>query len=260
MILHITNGDNTGGTLQEIFPHGTVLPWRDSLTDGPAPPGLSLEAFSEVRASFLAGFSGQSPSATWAEFQARNDLLARHSEFSETVLWFEHDLYDQLQLLQLLTWFQNRPANLTLVQSSDYLGVIPAHQLAALFPMRQPVSRRQLDLAAAAWQAFCSPDPRALESFLEKDAALPYLAAAIERLCEEFPWVDDGLTRTERTIARLRATGITQPAQLFHEFSKAENPLWMGDTSFFRILNGARDRDAGWLWDSTRRRLVRRPS
>lgn len=260
MILHITNGDSAAVRLQKLFQHDTVLPWRDSLADGPVPPGLTLEDLSTVRAGFLASWSGRPLAAVLTELQARDALLARHADFSETVLWFEHDLYDQLQLLQILNWLDGCTCNLTLAQSGGYLGVIPLRDLAALFPERQPVSREQFELASAAWRAFCSPDPRALESFLEKDDALPYLAAAIERFCEEFPWMEDGLTRTERTIARLRAEGISDPRDLFAAFSKTDEPRCMGDSSFFRILEGARDRGSAWLWDSTRRRFVRRPS
>jgi hypothetical protein len=260
VILHITNGDCAAVRLQELFQHDTVLSWRDSLTDGPVPPGLTLEEFSSVRAAFLASWSGHPLDAVLTEMRARDAMLARHADFSETVLWFEHDLYDQLQLIQILNWFDGRTCNLSLAQSGDYLGVISLQHLAALFPERKPVSSARLELASAAWCAFCSPDPRTLESFLENNDALPYLGAAIERLCEEFPSVDDGLTRTERTIARLRAGGITSPNELFGAFSKTEEPLWMGDASFFRILKGARDRSPDWLWDSTRRRFVRRPS
>jgi hypothetical protein len=260
VILHITNGDSAAVGLQKLFPHDTVLSWRDSLTDGPVLPGLTLEQLSSFRAAFLASWSGRPLNSVLTEMQARDAMLARHADFSETVLWFEHDLYDQLQLIQILNWFDGRACNLSLAQSGDYLGVISLQQLAALFPERKPVSRAQFELASAAWRAFCSPDPRALESFLEKDDALPYLASAIERLCEEFPWAEDGLTRTERTIARLRAGGITSPNELFAAFSKTEEPLWMGDDSFFRILEGARDRGPDWRWDSTRRRFVRRPS
>jgi len=260
VILHITNGDSAGFELQKLFPQDTVLTWRDSLTDGPVPQGLTLEAFSITRADFLAGWS-ETPAATvLAELQERNALLARHTDFSETVLWFEHDLYDQLQLIQILDWYNGRGVNLTLAQSNDYLGVMPLAAIAKLFPLRQPVSRRQFELASAAWSAFTSPDPRELERFLDQDAALPYLAAAIKRFCEEYPWTEDGLTRTERTIARLRADGITDPRELFVAFSKTEDPLWMGDDSFFRILEGARDRGSDWMWDSTRSRFAHRPS
>lgn len=259
-ILHVTNGDSAAGELRTLFPGDAVLPWRDSLTDGPLPPGLDLEEFSLERAGFLAHWSGMPPATVLAEMNARNSLLARHAGFSETVLWFEHDLYDQLQLIQILDWFRGRRANLKLLQAHDYLGELPAKSLAALFPLRQAVTQAQLDLASSAWQAFRSPDPRALEPLLEHRQELPFLAGAIGRLCEEFPWVSDGLTRTERTVARLRAEGITGRGELFVAFCRTEEPRWMGDSSFFRILDGARDRAPGWLWDSTRRRFVRRPS
>ncbi len=37
------------------------------------------------------------------EFQRRDEQIRRAGDFDEVVLWFEHDLFDQLQVLQVLT-------------------------------------------------------------------------------------------------------------------------------------------------------------
>lgn len=265
MILHITNGDSAADTLAKLFPHDTILSWNDVLHDGPVPPGLNLDQLSEVRARFIADCGWAPYEKALADFRRRDSLLARYAEFSETVLWFEHDLYDQLQLIQILDLFRDQlklghDLNLSLVQASDYLGSMPLHKVGELFPGRQTVTREQLELAADAWHAFRADDPRGLESFLEQDEALPYLGAALERYCEEFPWIDDGLTRTQRTIRLLQSAGITDPRQLFRAVTQTEDPIWMGDSSFFLVLEGRLPPERKWLWDSTRRRFSPRPS
>ena len=40
-----------------------------------------------------------------ADFAARDAVLSAHSGFDRIELWFEHDLYDQLQLVQVLAFF-----------------------------------------------------------------------------------------------------------------------------------------------------------
>ncbi len=244
--------------LKQLWPAHAVLPWRDVLHDGPLLP--SLEELSPRRAAFLAGLGWATPEALLEEFQQRDAMLARYGEFEETVLWFEHDLYDQLQLVQLLHWFAERPARLSLVQAETYLGPLQQEELATFFAQRQAVSAAQLELGSRAWLALCSADPRALEPFLEPRTELPFLPAALRRYCEDYPWLDDGLTRTERTIAALRARGLSDRGELFRAFSKQEDPLWMGDETFYLHLEGRLRRETPWRWDVTRRRFVLRPS
>jgi hypothetical protein len=110
-------------------------------------------------------------------------------------------------------------------------------QLAALFPARQPLSAAQLALARAAWNAFRSPDPTAIERLLEEDTdALPYLRSALERHLEEFSAVEDGLSRTERQILEAVAGGESAPRALFKAYYRREERPFMGDWSFFACM------------------------
>ena len=34
--------------------------------------------------------------------------IERHESYGELIMWFEHDLFDQLNLVQLLTWIRAR--------------------------------------------------------------------------------------------------------------------------------------------------------
>ena len=52
------------------------------------------------------------------------------------MLWFEPDLFDQLQLLQVLSQIRPETA-VELVQADDYLGRMDAAGLEALWPARR---------------------------------------------------------------------------------------------------------------------------
>ena len=39
------------------------------------------------------------------DFIERDNVLKSYGEYARVILWFEHDLYDQLQILQILNWF-----------------------------------------------------------------------------------------------------------------------------------------------------------
>src|SRR6185503_6202187 len=122
-VLHITNGDAVLAGFRAGGIGGEQLAWRDSLHDGPVPWTDTLEELSEVRARALAAFGWGAYVEVRAAFARRDAALRRCGEHREVVLWFEHDLYDQLQLLQILAWFARHGsggAKLSLIQVSDW--------------------------------------------------------------------------------------------------------------------------------------------
>ena len=103
--LHITNGDSAANILKESTIRGDVLPWRDPMHHGPFPADLDLASLSKVRARYLAG-PGFDAAEVERDFQLRDEHLRGATQYDRIVLWFEHDLLDQLQILQLLDWFR----------------------------------------------------------------------------------------------------------------------------------------------------------
>jgi hypothetical protein len=96
---------------------------------------------------------------------------------------------------------------------------------AELFARRSRVTDEQLAEGRAAWSAFTAPDPVQLERV--PCSHLRFLGAALRRQLEEFPWMDDGLSRTEREIlAALRALPLTL-AEIFGRVR--EEPAFLGD-------------------------------
>lgn len=100
--LHICNGDSASHTLNASSIPGDVLPWRDVLHDGPVPSNFSLEELSEIRARYLASSTAFAFESIRRDFDVRDAHLQNAATYDEVMLWFEHDLYDQLQLIQLL--------------------------------------------------------------------------------------------------------------------------------------------------------------
>src|SRR5262245_38420464 len=117
-----------GGVLQHAvrdgrIAAGQVLPWRDVLHEGPVPGALSLDELSRRRARFIveAGW-WDDLAAVEKDFRERDAVLKATARHDEVVLWFEHDLYDQLQLIQILDWFVAHPvAKLSLICEAEYV-------------------------------------------------------------------------------------------------------------------------------------------
>jgi hypothetical protein len=239
--LVITNGDAAGELLRRTLLGSEVLPWRDVLHEGPVPLTATLEDLTAGRIEYLAGAGGGEIGAIEFELTSRDRGLAVSGEFDRVVLWFEHDLYDQLQLLQVLDWFADHPrkaGTLLLVQVDDYIGRLEPDALSDFAATARPVSQAHLDLARRAWAALRQPTPEAWAELLAKNtAALPFLRPAILRMLEELPG-PDGLTRTERQmLAVIEADESITALGLFVAVQKMEDAEFMGDWSFWRLLD-----------------------
>jgi len=239
-MLHVTNGSVALSRLHDAGVPGRIVPWDDVLHEGPVPAGLDAAALRRTRAEFLAINWGD-VAAIERSLADRDAALAEAMGGEEIVLWFEHDLYDQLQVLQVLDQLQGVPAvgrssgaRVTAILADDYLAAQSDEQLAAWFASRQPLGPGQAAAAAEAWARFRAPDPTGLAAF-EHPGAWPALRSSLRRHLEQFPAVSDGLSRTERqTLAAV-----------------AESPLTVRDA--FRAANHAVEDavfmgDAGWWW------------
>ena len=248
-MLHVTNGDSVVTSFTEGRIPGTYLPWRDVLHDGPVPARSSLEATSDVRAAYHAGSINSPDYETWrAGFAQRDRTLASFHDHDELVLWFEHDLYDQLQLLQILDWLGTQDLSrgrVSLIQIGEHpevpnfqgLGELTGAQLAALMPTRKPVTERQLAIGRETWRDFCADDPTALAAIAQRhEPEMPFLSPALIRLLEEYPSAHDGLTRTERQLLNVIAAGTTKRKALWRASQQFETSCW-GDLSVYLRLD-----------------------
>jgi len=213
--LHITNGDCAGDMLQEADGiDGEVLCWRDLLHNGPvlSEPELNREA----RISFLTDLLVNSdldiddPKALITkDFTERDQVLSRVAGFDEIVLWFEHDLYDQLQLLDVCQHLYSNVdqlPKLSIICIDDHpavpffhgLGNLTPDMLVGLYPERQPLTVEQLSVATDIWTAFTAGYPDGLAEFAAKPVeGWPYIQKALRRFCCEYPALETGLTLTQ---------------------------------------------------------------
>lgn len=240
-VLHITNGDSAVNLIAEAGVSGIILPWRDVLHDGPVPLTSTLAELSQVRAGFIAACGWGEYSKIFEEFQGRDKILEEIESFMRVTLWFEHDLYDQLQLLQILdltSKFNRINVPFTLICTNQYLGMLTPEAILALREHEQPVTGRQFELAIRAWSAFRDSSPERWYELMHEDtSALPFLGDAVVRLLEEYPSRKNGLSRTEQQALTLIAAGEQQPGKLFAENQQLERQIFMGDASFFNRLN-----------------------
>jgi hypothetical protein len=217
--------------LRETALGGVALSWDDVLHVGPL--AFDPTESNRVRAAFLAAHGWGEADAIERELARRDALLARAvGEEHSIVLWFEHDLFDQLQLLQILSAIDAPlPGQVELIQGDVYLGALDAPALEVLWQSRRPVAGETFELARRAWRSICEDD---LAAAVARDTdALPYLTAAVRRLEEE----RQPLSRTKRQLLTAIADGARTPLEAFHANQAEEEAIFLGDTWAFADLH-----------------------
>ena len=238
--LNITNGDSAVNIMREAGIEGDFLPWRDLLHVGPVPARLSFEALSEVRAEYIVSQGWGDSFEVDRMFQERLALMNHIEKYERVILWFEHDLFDQLQLLEILHWFATHSyaGVLTMVCTEHYLGRCSVEEMKALKTYESPVTAAQLNLAVKAWDAFRSASPELWCSLLDEEtSALPFLEGAILRMLQEYPSCENGLSKTQQDILQLLIQGEMDLVALFIAQQACEERVFMADTVFTDILN-----------------------
>jgi hypothetical protein len=244
--LHVTNGESARNTLRQTGLGGAVLSWQDVFHEGPV-PALPRQELLRARARFLADCGWGDQEALLSALERRDlQLLEALREGLQVVLWFEHDLYDQLQLLDVLALAHTTETAPELIVICSFegkpafagLGELTASELETLWPSRHPATPAALQAASSAWAAFQAPEPTELAEWATRgDAQLPFLAPALRRLLEELPAPADGLSRTERAALQTIAGGARTPPASFVAVQRLEEASFLGDASFYRTLS-----------------------
>jgi Domain of unknown function (DUF1835) len=231
-MLHITNGDVAAALLRERGVPGDVLVWRDVLHEGPVTHGDDRAALARERAAFLAAAGWGDALELAREMERRDERVLRAAGEGEPItLWFEDDLFDQLQLVQVLVTVGEH-APLELVELPR-----PPRALAP-DPEAEALDEQHVALARRAWAAFTAGDVDALFGLAgEREAPLAHLPLALGRLLEELPWTRDGLSRVERAALRAVAAGARDREATFAAVAEQEERPFLGDAWLFARLD-----------------------
>jgi RNA polymerase sigma factor (sigma-70 family) len=249
--LHVLNGDSVRVSLERSDVPGAFAVYAEVLHEGPVPPDSGTASWREARSRYLSGRDYLPYADAMRNLEAWDAKLEAYRDYDEVVLWFEHDLFDQLLLIRHLDWFARRPLGrtaLSLICIGEFPGFEPFHglgqlnpeQLTSLLGTREPVSAEQIALGVHAWRAFTANAPTELDDLVRAGdtRALPFLAGALRRFLEDYPAVSNGLPRTERHILELLAREPLAPRRLFVAEQRLEERVYMGDTTFWmRVLD-----------------------
>jgi len=248
-MLHIHNGDSSANIAKASSIPGEHIAFRESLITGPTPADVSGDEWRRVRAQHLSESYPADLDECEQDLLNQEKKLDSAAEYDEVVLWFEHDLFCQTNLLYLLNWFGQRElgnTKLRLICIGEFpgkenfrgLGELNAGEMASLFPDRQSITAAQLKLGELTWQAYCSPNPAEIKKVLDSDTSpLPFLDSAFRAHLRRFPSTQNGLGRIEDTSLKLIRAGAKTFIELFPLFANAEPVYGLGDSQLWLALN-----------------------
>lgn len=240
MRLNITNGDSSVELMALAKVDGQYLPWRDVLHIGPLADTTNLEVFSRQRAKFLSDYGLGSYPSLLKDFNQRDHCIKQLTPRDCVVLWFEHDLYDQLQLCQILSHLYSRELcdNVSLINPPTHLGHHTPASFAKLEQQKAIVTDQQFQLAVTCWEALIQSTPHAVAKLLSSDlSALPFVKKVLQRFLAELPDPQSGINETERLILSVVKDQPLTRGECFRDYTRLEADEFLGDLIFFRQLD-----------------------
>lgn len=251
-LLHITNGDSFTDRLHSLKLKGDVITWREMLCEGKTLTTVGSESFWKTRYEFL--HKNYKVSKSWFIEKTLKEYrsLCNHKQQDQIVLWFEYDLFCQVNMLAVISWLKaNRKyAQISLVCSgkeddSDKLyGLteLSDEQLLGLYENRTILSQDDIEYADYVWQLYCSDNPIRLENLTDyKNYKFDYLSDAITNHLHRFPSVKNGLNAIENNILQLSLDQKpSSKKELLRTVLDNQGGLGFGDSQYERAISRLR--------------------
>jgi len=246
--LHITNGDSFTQRLKSLPFKGEIITWREMLCEGRTETNVGSESFWKTRFEFL--HKNYNVSKSWFIEKTLKEYrsLCNHKQQDEIILWFEYDLFCQINMLAVLSWLKThrRDAQISLVCSGDEDGTekmfglcdLDDEKIQNLYNKRVHLTQDDIEFADYIWQLYCSDNPIRLENMSDfENYHFDYLSSAIQLHLKRFPSIKNGLNELENRVLALAAEQKNQNKKLFIQNLLGNQGLYgYGDSQFERIL------------------------
>lgn len=233
---HLLNGDCLAEVLSKTTLKGNLFVCRECLIEGDTET-LPLESFWTKRASFLEISYAEYHKKTITEFEK----LATASEKTEICLWFENDLFCQVNLwfsiwylskIQQFTFYRIFPTNEK--QAFDGFSKATYSDLELAFDERVKLKNSDIELAQNLWIAYSQNNVQSLKELAQTPTScfrfLPDVCQVhIERSAPTF--------RVEAIIKMLISENDNNFYKVFEKFSQQYPIYGFGDLQLKRIYD-----------------------
>jgi hypothetical protein len=250
--LHITNGDSFTQKLKALKLKGDIITWREMLCEGKTETNVGSESFWKTRFDFL--HKNYKVSKSWFVEKTLKEYrsLCNHKQQDQIILWFEYDLFCQINMLAVLSWLKKhrRYAEIYLVCSGDEdetnrlygLSELNDEQILQSYKNKVKLSQNDIEYADYVWQLYCSDNPIRLENLIDFDNyQFDYLSDAIKVHLKRFPTIKNGLNELENRVLEYSLQQKPKSKkQLLGKLLENQGFYGFGDTQYERVISNLR--------------------
>lgn len=249
--VHILNGDSTLFGLKESKLEGDYIIWREMLVEGPLVKNIGSDDFWKQRYDFFENeFQVQRMDyydKTIKELVKIEDLLANQ----EIVLWFEFDLFCQINLLGLcsyllkyyrkdLTYFLICTGHKKGEERLQHLSDYSPKEYQELYLAKTKITRHDLLYAESCWNIFCEGNLQQMRLFnFNKNKKFKYLQPAINQHFKRIESIE-GLTQIDHKILYFLNNGYNSKKDLLKEilhWQAKETVYGFGGLQYLKAVN-----------------------
>lgn len=251
--LHILNGDSSWHLFQETGIPGETLVWREILCEGPVQYEIATPEFWSKRDDFVKLEFGAGP-ADYKQLIDDFEKLKDFKSYTEIILWFEYDLFCQVNMMALLSWCYKQNVHdhctvsmICVGHEPGYerlvgLGRIPPHRYTELFEERKTLTEASLAYADRVWKAYTSEDPNELEFTLMPHPVFSYLSGAMKCHLKRFPYTSCALNEIEQEIlSTIQNEEVHNVDDVVRHMLQWQHYYGFGDLQYFRHIRLIRD-------------------
>lgn len=252
-ILHITNGDSTTDYLKKLNYSGNFITWREMLCEGKTTTDVGSESFWKNRFEYFKSYY-KVTKKNFIDFTLKEyRSLCNQKNTEEIVLWFEYDLFCQINMIAVISWLKRyrKGYHISLVCSGKIKGSkklkaiceLTENQINNHYKNRVTLTQDDIEYADYIWQLYCSDSPLRLETVYKFDPMSPfqYLASAIEAHLLRFPSLENGLSAVENNILKTAAENkLSSKEKLVGKLLKEEDRYGFGDLQYFNKITHLR--------------------
>lgn len=212
-IIHVLNGDSSVELLKKSGLEGEIAVWRELLCEGPLDKDFASDNFWLKRYAYFKEELGVEKleyfDKTIKEILKIEDL----SQYSEVVLWFEFDLFCQINLLAACSYLLenfNKEVKLSLVcvgkvkgkERLQSLSNFTSEEFVHLYKNKLNLSKSNLIFADECWKLYVENDNEKLKNFKFRKPKFEYLQLAIDQHLKRFP-SENGLNEIDTKILEI---------------------------------------------------------
>lgn len=242
---HVLNGDCLAEQLKKTKINQDVIVCRECLVEGDT-SAENIEAFWSTRAKFLKD-SYNIPTEEYYKKSVRElEKLTKLPEASALCLWFENDLFCQVNMWFILSLlsaypemrvFRVFPKNDNPKDKWKGFGNTSSDQLGQAYTLRKEFSPQDRELGKNLWLAFQNADFQKLKALsLQESECFQYLDEVCQAHIDRFP-SDNELGRPEQVIKEIIEEGMEDFPLVFSEFSAKAGIYGFGDMQVKRIYD-----------------------